>query len=136
MMKRTCSNKKSDSLILLEYLELQGNRYVSKEEICRDLPDTFPSTNSPKVHDVCPYIWVIKNFINSNLELFGNKGKLIISNSKGDIKIPTREEAIEYLNNEKKLACIRFKRVWDKQKALALNNQTTIEGFIYEILNE
>ena len=113
---------------LINLLETE-NRYFSKKEICESLPEDFIYKKTG--HDECVELWDIKNEINNNYNLYN---VLIISNSKGDLKIPTKEELEKYLNHELSLCVKKFNRYWKKAKAFGLINQETIIGDNWKIV--
>lgn len=121
-----------DCLALLEYLKKQDNkRWVSKKEICNAMPEIFVYNENKNSHDECVYLWSCKNFINNNVEMFDY---IIISNKKGEIKIPSDEEARKFLENEFRNCCIKFKRYWNKAKSLKLINQGKLDETFYKII--
>lgn len=122
---------KLDAMILLKLLE-EENRFYTKKEICEELPDLFKANDNEKVHDICTYIWTCKNYINNNVEKFG---KVVITNSNGDLKLPNEEELKETIKHEENIALRRLARMWKKKKALDLDNTMTLNGYIYTILN-
>lgn len=117
---------------LINYLKANEGRFVSKEEICENV-DGFEKETNPNIHEVCYDIWKCKDYINSNVEEFG---WIIISNRKGEIKIPTKEELKESLEREKINKARAWKRLWLKEKALGLIGQTTLNDFIYNVCIE
>lgn len=120
-----------DSMILLRLLK-EDDRYFTKKEICEIEPDVFKENRNAKVHDICTYIWTCKNYINNNVEKFG---KVVITNSNGDLKIPNEEELREVIEHEEQIALRKWSRLWKKKKALDLDNTMTLNGYIYTILN-
>ena len=117
---------------LINYLKANEGRFVSKEEICKNV-DGFEKEINPNIHEVCYDIRKCKDYINSNVEEFG---WIIISNRKGEIKIPTKEELKESLEREKINKARAWKRLWLKEKALGLIGQTTLNDFIYNVCIE
>lgn len=132
-MKRTELDFKLDSWCLLSYLQTQErNRWIGKKEICENIK-SFKLNEDKNIHDECNYIWTCKNYINNHYEEFKF---LIISNSKGEIKIPTEKELVDYLEKEKKRLCVQWKRFWNKAKATGLIGQLTLDNEIMEIVKE
>ena len=117
---------------LINYLKTNEGRFVSKEEICENV-DGFEKEKNPNIHEVCYDIRKCKDYINSNVEEFG---WIIISNRKGEMKIPTKEELKESLGREKINKARAWKRLWLKEKALGLIGQTTLNDFIYNVCIE
>lgn len=132
-MRKTEQEHKKDSRELLSFLLSQGNRYVSKSEICSALPNTFIANTSKDSHDLCTYIWTCKNYVNTHIEDFG---KIIISNSVGDLKIPTKQEIEKSLEKEEFVKARQWKRLWMKKKALGLDGQQTLNGYVYNIFSK
>lgn len=124
---------KNDSHELLNLLLECGNRFVSKEEICACLPETFAGKLYTESHDYCSYIWTCKNYINNNFDEFNY---LVISNSKGELKIPTSEEAKEYIKHEFEVKCVQMKRVWNKIRALKSIDQSYFEEIMGKKFSE
>lgn len=122
----------NDANLLLSLLN-KNNGYVSKETICNELPLVFVKNTNKEVHDICSYIWVVKDFINNNIETFGY---LVISNSKGDLKIPNKEEILKQLEREERIKARSWKRLWNKKKALGLENQLTLDGYVYNVVSK
>lgn len=132
-MKKTELDYKLDSWCLLAYLLKQDkSRWISKKEIC-DNVSSFKLNENKEIHDECNYIWVCKNYINNHYEEYKF---LIISNSKGEIKIPTEKELADYLEKEKKRLLIQWKRFWNKAKATGYIGQLTLDDEIIEIVKE
>ena len=115
---------KNDSHELLNLLLQCGNRFVSKEEICVCLPQIFAGKFYTESHDLCSYIWTCKNYINNNFDEFNY---IVITNKKGELKIPTESEAKEFVKHEFEVKCKQIKRVWKKIRALKQIDQTYFE---------
>ena len=119
---------------LIDYLKKQNSdKWVSKKEVCDALPEYFTYNYDPRNHDECASLRDVKNYVNNNAEKFNI---IIISDKYGNIKIPTKDEAEEYLKKEFKNACLRFKRYWNKAKAIGLVDQGKLDGSFYDIVSK
>lgn len=122
----------NDSWLLLKFLE-DKTEFQSKKVICDNLP-CFTYNPNDKVHDRCVYLWKVKNYINENVDTFK---KLIISKQNGDLKIPNKEELIEYLDFEKEKALKILHRWSVKKNALNKNGQyDLLDNEIRNVLNK
>lgn len=128
--KRSESQIIKDCWSLVELLKEQ-NDYLDKKLICLSL--NFEINENPHSHDVCSYLWTLKNYINQNVETFGYQ---IISNKNGDMKIPNEAELVESLKKEKMKLAKQWKRLWMKEKSLKLINQIDIDDYILKVVKE
>ena len=122
-----------DCNTLLTYLKAHTDRWVSKEELCDQLPDVFIKSPNKNSHDICSYIWTCKDTINNYYDLFEDC-KLIITNSNGDLKIPTKEEADAYIIKEMRNNKLRLWRSYNKVKQLRQDGTLTLDGYLRETL--
>ena len=119
---------------LIELLKSKKeNEWTTKEEICFKLGEYFKPNYDKSVHDICIDIWKAKDNINNNAEVYGT---IIITNTKGDLKIPTKEEANKYLNHKMKICLKSLKRYWNMTKAMGIINQGTFEDKVLEIVRD
>ena len=79
------------------------------------------------------YIWLKKDeYVYKNRSRTGDK--LIISNSKGELKIPSKPELIREIKRKEINASKSWKRVWTLKKSLGLIGQITLEDYIVEVV--
>lgn len=128
--KRSENQIIKDCWSLIDFLREQ-NDYVDKKLICLAL--NFEINENPHSHDICSYLWTLKNYINQNVETFGYQ---IVSNSKGDMKIPNEAELVESLKKEKIRLAKQWKRLWMKEKSLKLINQIDIDDYILKVVKD
>lgn len=88
------NNKKTEELYKL--LLSNPGKWVSQEDICNKLPDLFPIQKSKNGTTLNRDIWDAVQQINDSLDEY----TLIVITSKRKYKIPTHEEAVEYLKHE------------------------------------
>lgn len=119
---------------VIEFLKNQDvNKWTSKYELCVEFSNDLILNTNVKTHDKCAKLWRIVDLINSNAEEYGC---IVITNKKGELKIPTEQEANVYLTKEFKKCCLKFNRYWTKVKALKKDGQMTLQNEIIEILNK
>ena len=127
-----CEEKlKQDGELLVEFLNKKSNEWTSKEEICQTFPDVFVATVEHHSHDICTYIWTVKDYVNKNIDVYKY---CIISNSKGELKIPSKPELIREIKRKEINASKSWKRVWTLKKSLGLIGQITLEDYIVEVV--
>lgn len=105
---------------LYEYLK-QCKGWKKRIEVLRDLKELYNYNEEDNLYYNKSAIELTKDIkaINSN----GVIQKLIISNSKKGVKIPTEQEAIESLSKEHKQIMSKLKRYYGKLNKIKDNNQ-------------
>ncbi|MDY0213906.1 MAG: hypothetical protein RBS24_00030 [Bacilli bacterium] len=81
---------------LYKMLLNNAGKWVSQEDICNKLPELFPTQKSKNGTTLNRHIWDAVQQINDSLDEY----TLIVITHKRKYKIPTHEEAVEYLKNE------------------------------------
>lgn len=107
---------------LLEYLKQNTNRYVSKKQICKDLPFAYPrhlENNNNEGNKSTAFKNIscdVRTLNDSDLE------QIIICNHTG-YKLATEEEAAEYVSRRFKRDLKALKLDHKLSKKIARNNQ-------------
>lgn len=92
---------------LYAYLLRNPDRFVTQEEICKNLPEYFPATNPKNATTLNKKIWESIQVINNSIDEFS----LIVVIKKRSYKVATQEEVLNYLNCEYSKVVKKFKRL-------------------------
>lgn len=117
--------------LLLKYDE---ERYISKKEICKDLPYEYPrhlETNKNEGNCSVAFFRISDDVkkINSNESI----KHIIVSNKKG-FKIANKEEARRYLESRFRRDLKSLKLDWQLKKKISSDGQLVMNGEVLETI--
>lgn len=107
------------------------NQYISKEEICYNLPKFYPRFEEKSTeHNSRAYSKIrddVRAINRSDVE------KIIVSSKKG-YKIANKEEAIEFINKRFRRDLSSLKTNWNLKRKVGLNNQVKMEKEMLKVV--
>jgi|BioPla2DNA2_1021312.scaffolds.fasta_scaffold32988_5 hypothetical protein len=107
------------------------NQYISKEEICYNLPEFYPRFDEKSTeHNSRAYSKIrddVRAINRSDVE------KIIVSSKKG-YKIANKEEAIEFINKRFRRDLSSLKTNWNLKRKVGLNNQVKMEKEMLKVV--
>jgi len=107
------------------------NQYISKEEICYNLPKFYPRFEEKSTEHNSRAFSIIRNDIRainrSDVE------KIVVSSKKG-YKIANKDEAIDFINNRFKRDLSSLKTNWNLKRKVGLNNQVKMEREMLKVV--
>jgi hypothetical protein len=107
------------------------NQYISKEEICYNLPKFYPRfEEKSNEHNSRAYSKIrddVRAINRSDVE------KIIVSSKKG-YKIANKEEAIEFINKRFRRDLSSLKTNWNLKRKVGLNNQVKMEKEMLKVV--
>lgn len=128
---------------LIQVLQENINIFLTKEETVKQVNDllgyeAYIINASTSSHDKCITLWEDIESINNDFQ--SDELYMIIRNSKGDIKMPTKCEAIDYFNHQLSIAFKKLVRARNLQKKYRMNGLNLFmfdnEGVNIDNLNE
>ncbi len=107
------------------------NQYISKEEICYNLPKFYPRfEEKSNEHNSRSFALIrrdVRAINRSDVE------KIIVSSKKG-YKIANKEEAIEFINKRFRRDLSSLKTNWNLKRKVGLNNQVKMEKEMLKVV--
>ena len=107
------------------------NQYISKEEICYNLPKFYPRFDEKSnEHNSRAYSKIrddVRAINRSDVE------KIVVSSKKG-YKIANKDEAIDFINNRFKRDLSSLKTNWNLKRKVGLNNQVKMEREMLKVV--
>jgi len=107
------------------------NQYISKEEICYNLPKFYPRfEEKSNEHNSRSFALIrrdVRAINRSDVE------KIVVSSKKG-YKIANKEEAIEFINKRFKRDLSSLKTNWNLKRKVGLNNQVKMEKEMLKVV--
>lgn len=128
---------------LIQVLQANINAFLTKEEIVKQVNgllgyEAYIINYSSFSHDKCIALWEDIESINNDFQ--SDELYMIIRNSKGDIKMPTKREAVDYFNRQLSIAFKKLVRARNLQKKYRMNGLNLFmfdnEGVNIDNLNE
>jgi hypothetical protein len=107
------------------------NQYISKEEICYNLPKFYPRfEEKSNEHNSRSFALIrrdVRAINRSDVE------KIVVSSKKG-YKIANKEEAIEFINKRFRRDLSSLKTNWNLKRKVGLNNQVKMEKEMLKVV--
>jgi hypothetical protein len=107
------------------------NQYISKEEICYNLPKFYPRfEEKSNEHNSRSFALIrrdVRAINRSDVE------KIVVSSKKG-YKIANKQEAIEFINKRFKRDLSSLKTNWNLKRKVGLNNQVKMEKEMLKVV--
>lgn len=107
------------------------NQYISKEEICYNLPKFYPRfEEKSNEHNSRSFALIrrdVRAINRSDVE------KIVVSSKKG-YKIANKEEAIEFINKRFRRDLRSLKINWNLKRKVGLNNQVKMEKEMLKVV--
>lgn len=107
------------------------NQYISKEEICYNLPKFYPRfEEKSNEHNSRSFALIrrdVRAINRSDVE------KMVVSSKKG-YKIANKEEAIEFINKRFRRDLSSLKTNWNLKRKVGLNNQVKMEKEMLKVV--
>lgn len=107
------------------------NQYISKEEICYNLPKFYPRfEEKSNEHNSRSFALIrrdVRAINRSDVE------KIVVSSKKG-YKIANKEEAIEFINKRFRRDLSSLKTNWNLKRKVGLNNQIKMEKEMLKVV--
>lgn len=124
-------NERQKSLYSFLLKKSHTNNYISKEEICTNLPKFYPRFEEKSTeHNSRAYSKIrddVRAINRSDVE------KIIVSSKKG-YKIANKEEAIEFINKRFRRDLSSLKTNWNLKRKVGLNNQVKMEKEMLKVV--
>ena len=124
-------NERQERLYQFLLEKSSTNQYISKEEICYNLPEFYPRFEEKSTEHNSRAFSTIRNDVRainrSDVE------KIVVSSKKG-YKIATKDEAIDFINNRFKRDLSSLKTNWNLKRKVGLNNQVKMEREMLKVV--
>lgn len=120
----------SRQFALYNYLKKNKDKWVTQEQIARDLPEYYPIDTDKDFHNYC----TARKRMSMDIKVINKSGliqKTILSSNKG-VKIASREEHRIYIQRLKIAAMKRLAYVYSLEKKAAKDGQFKITFGAYE----
>ena len=110
------------------------NQYISKEEICYNLPEFYPRfEEKSNEHNSRSFALIRRDVRAINRSDVEDVEKIVVSSKKG-YKIANKEEAIEFINKRFKRDLSSLKTNWNLKRKVGLNNQVKMEKEMLKVV--
>ena len=124
-------NERQESLYSFLLKKSHTNNYISKEEICTNLPEFYPRfEEKSNEHNSRSFALIrrdVRAINRSDVE------KIVVSSKKG-YKIANKQEAIEFINKRFKRDLSSLKTNWNLKRKVGLNNQVKMEKEMLKVV--
>jgi hypothetical protein len=110
------------------------NQYISKEEICYNLPKFYPRfEEKSNEHNSRSFALIRRDVRAINRSDVEDVEKIVVSSKKG-YKIANKQEAIEFINKRFKRDLSSLKTNWNLKRKVGLNNQVKMEKEMLKVV--
>ncbi|MGI6607544.1 MAG: hypothetical protein ACOX1F_00995 [Erysipelotrichaceae bacterium] len=124
-------NERQERLYQFLLEKSHTNKYISKEEICYNLPKFYSrEKESSTEHNSRAFSKIrrdVRAINRSDVE------KIVVSSKKG-YKIANKDEAIEFINKRFKRDLSSLKTNWNLKRKVGLNNQVKMEKEMLKVV--